>query len=83
LPRDLRLSWEGLHKRAPSDDPTGKEPSELDPATKEAMQSALDVQSTFLDTSRSTSASQLQEYLQVAPVQQFPENHIVEQSGSR
>jgi hypothetical protein len=41
---DLRYSWEGLHKRDPSDVPTGKNPSELDPATEEA----LDVQPTFL-----------------------------------
>lgn len=40
--------------------PTRKKiPSELDPVTKEAMQSALNVQSTFLDMSFSTASRQL------------------------
>jgi hypothetical protein len=94
LPRDLRYSWEGLRKLAPSGVPTGRNPSALDPATEEAMQSALHVQSTFLDMSCSTTAghlphsalelrraSQLEAHLH-APVEQFPENHdIVEQSA--
>lgn len=39
--------------------PLGKNPSETDPATKKAMQSAFDVQSTFLDISLSTAPSHL------------------------
>jgi hypothetical protein len=35
------VSWEGLHKRASSGVPTGKDLFELDPVTKEAMQLAL------------------------------------------
>jgi hypothetical protein len=50
---------EGLHKRSPSGVPTGENPSELDPATGEATQSALNVQSSFLDMSRSTTARPL------------------------
>jgi hypothetical protein len=69
-----------------------KDPSELDPTSEDAMKSALDVQSTFLDMSRSTtagrlphsalqfrrvettsSASQPEADLQIAPAEQFPE----------
>jgi hypothetical protein len=80
--------------------PTGKKiPSELDPVSKEVMQSALNIQSKFLDilcsttprhlphcvlelrhAETTTSASQLEEYLQAAPAEQFPGNHsIIEQ----
>lgn len=42
--RDLRQSQEGLHKRTHSDVPTEKNnPSELDPATEEAMQSVIHI----------------------------------------
>jgi hypothetical protein len=57
--RDLRLSRERLSKHATSGVPHIKNPSELDPATEEAMQSALHAQSTFLDMSRSTIAGHL------------------------
>jgi hypothetical protein len=59
---------------------TGKNTSELDPATEEAMQLVLDVQSTFLGMLHSataalelrraettTSASQVEAHLQAAP----------------
>lgn len=39
--------------------PTGKKFHQLDPVTKEAMQSALNVQSTFLDMLCSTTSRQL------------------------
>jgi hypothetical protein len=48
-----------MRKVAPSGVTTGKNPSELAPATGVAMQSALHVQSTFLDISRSTTAGHL------------------------
>jgi hypothetical protein len=50
FPRDLRQSWEGLHKR----DPSGAL-LELDRVTDDALQSALDVKS----MSRSTAATHL------------------------
>jgi hypothetical protein len=59
LTRDLRNSWEGLHTRTSSGVPTERNPSEFVLATEEAMQSALDVQSTFLDMSRPTTADNL------------------------
>jgi hypothetical protein len=89
-----------LYKRASSGVATGKIPLEVQPATEKATQTALDIQSTFQDTLRSTttghlphsalglrhaetttSVSQLEAYLQVSPVDQFPENRdIVEKS---
>jgi hypothetical protein len=51
--------WKGLHKCAVLVVPTGKIPSELDPATERAMQEVLDVKSIFLDKSRSTNAGHL------------------------
>jgi hypothetical protein len=62
--------------------------------TKQATQSALNIQSTFLDVSRSitvghlphsaetrASAPQLGAQFLAAPVEQFPENHSTEQSA--
>jgi hypothetical protein len=55
LPRDIRKSWEGLRKHAPDVFPQRKKnASDWDPATEVATLSALHVQSTFLDMSRST-----------------------------
>lgn len=59
LTRDLIFSWEGLLKHAPSGVLSGKYPSELDLVAWEAMQSALEVQSTFLDILRLTTAGYL------------------------
>jgi hypothetical protein len=42
-----------------SDIQTGKTPSELDPKTEEIMQSAIEMQSTFLDMSCSTTDGHL------------------------
>jgi hypothetical protein len=41
-----------VHKHHPSGVAMEEKKSEFDPATEEAIQSALDVQSTFLDTLR-------------------------------
>lgn len=47
--QDIWQSWEELHKHALSGAPTGRNPCELDPETKQAMPLALDAQCTFLD----------------------------------
>jgi hypothetical protein len=47
-----------LHQRSPFAVTTGRTPSELDPTTEKAMQSALKVQSIFLDMSHSATARQ-------------------------
>jgi hypothetical protein len=54
MPQDLRESWEGLYKHDTLGVPTEKNP--LDQATKEVLQLTLDVQSTFLDMSHSSTA---------------------------
>jgi hypothetical protein len=48
-----------MHKCAPSSVPTGKNPSESDLVTMESMQSALNIQSSFLDMLHSTTAGHL------------------------
>ena len=40
LPSDLRQSYARPRKRAPSDVPTGRNPSESDPAAQEATQTS-------------------------------------------
>jgi hypothetical protein len=55
--------------------PRGKNQSELDLATKETMQSALDVQSTFLDMSHSTTAGHLHIALELRPAKTTPLPH--------
>jgi hypothetical protein len=47
---------EYLHKRISSRVPTGNDPSELDPATEEAIQFSFYFESNFQDTSYSTTA---------------------------
>jgi hypothetical protein len=59
LPRDFRYPWAALHGSAPSSVSTIKLPLKIVPATKDAMQSALDVQSVYVDMSRSTIAGHL------------------------
>jgi hypothetical protein len=58
LPRDLRQSWKALHKHLQVS-PKKKNPSEFDRATEETMQSCLEVQSSFLDMSHSTTDGHL------------------------
>jgi hypothetical protein len=55
----LQYSWEDCINALPQVSPQEKHPLELDLVTEETMQSALDIQSTFLDMSRSVTARHL------------------------
>jgi hypothetical protein len=59
LPRDFRQSWERLHKPAPSDVTTERNQPDLGPVIEKTVQWILAIQSTFLDTSLSTTAGHL------------------------